>query len=343
MSKNAIVTGITGQDGSYLAEYLCDLGYNVVGLHRRSSTNNFGNLHNVLSLTNFSLVEADLTDYVSLSNAISQAQKIFGGKPDEVYNLAAQSHVATSFVQPHLTFEINAQGVLNLVEALRQHGCIPHTKLHQASTSEMFGNNFTVIDKVPMQDENVLFDPQSPYAVSKVAAHHLIHFYRSAYGLFGCCTIMFNHESVRRHENFVTRKVTKYVAGLHNHMVMSNAPYPKLKLGNLVACRDWGYAGDYVRAAHLALQHDTPDDYVVATGDTYSIKELCDTAFRYIGLNYMDWIEVDEQFVRPAEVPYLCGYAEKARTVLGWKPSMTFTELIYKMIDDDCQLLKKGE
>lgn len=328
MSKTAIITGITGQDGSYLAELLLQRGYKVVGLYRRSSSYNFDRIKNILHRTNLTLLECDLTEACIINNIIIKYQ------PDEFYNLAAMSHVATSFNQPITTFDINTKGVLHILEGIKTHSSV--TKFYQASTSEMFGENYDIDqNNNKYQDENTKLVPQSPYAVSKLASHRLVQIYRDAYGLFCCSGILFNHEGPRRGENFLTRKVTSYIGKLVN-----NKTNETLKLGNLQAYRDWGHAKDYVIAMNLMLQQETPDDYVICTGSTYKVLEFVIKAFEYVNLDYKKYVEIDESLYRPAEVDYLCGRSTKAQKKLGWKPSVSFDELVAEMVDHDIMINK---
>jgi GDPmannose 4,6-dehydratase len=321
--KNAIITGITGQDGSYLAELLLDNNYKVIGLHRRNSINNFERINYLLNHPSLILEECDLTDPSGISNLINKYQ------PDEFYNLAAQSHVGTSFKNPSTTLEINTIGVVNALEAIRLHS--PATKFYQASTSEMYGKNYDSLKhKEPYQDEDTSFLPQSPYGVAKLASHRLVGIYREAYGIFGCCGILFNHESPRRGENFVTKKITKYIGDLINNRTNKN-----LQLGNLSAKRDWGHAKDYVMAMYLMLQNDVADDYVIATGQTYSVFDFLSKAFSYSGLSYKDHVEINEDLYRPAEVEYLRGISDKAKEKLGWNPEYTFDALVKEMVDHE--------
>lgn len=323
--KTALVTGITGQDGSYLADLLLEKNYRVVGLHRRSSTNNLGRISHLVNNPNFILEEFDLTDP---SGCVNVVQKY---KPEELYNLGAQSHVGTSFKQPTTTFEIDAVGVINLLEAIRNHS--PSTKFYQAGTSEMFGRNYeTNADGEKYQNENTKMLPQSPYGVAKLAAYHMVQIYRSAYNLYCCCGILFNHESPRRGENFVTRKITKYIGKIINKQTSD-----KLELGNLDSHRDWGHAKDYVKGMWLMLQQETPDDFVLAMGHTHSVKEFLISAFNLVNLNYKDYVNINEDLFRPAEVDYLCGDPSKARSVLGWVPQYSFEALIQDMIVSDCK------
>lgn len=323
MSKVALVSGVTGQDGSYLAELLISKGYKVVGLNRRNSTNNLQRISHLLDNEFFSLEEFDLTDPTGCFRTIDSYQ------PDEFYNLAAQSHVGTSFKQPSVTIEINTVGVINILEAIRQVSSA--TKFYQASTSEMFGSNYsTDIKGNKYQDETTGFYPQSPYGVAKLASHRLVQIYRDAYGIFGCCGILFNHESPRRGENFVTRKITQYIGKVINHETNEN-----LKLGNLNAKRDWGHAKDYVYVMHLMLQSDKATDYVICTGKTWTILDFVRRAFSYAGLDYKNYVEIDPNLYRPSEVEYLCGRSSLAQKDLEWQPSMSFDELIQDMVDND--------
>ena len=321
--KTAIITGITGQDGSYLSELLLEKEYNVIGCHRRSSTNNLNRINHLLSNPRYKLTEFDLTDPSGVTQTVNKYQ------PDEFYNLAAQSHVGTSFKQPSTTFEINTIGVTNILEAIRHYS--PHTKLYQASTSEMFGRNYSSEkDGRKYQNEKTEMLPQSPYGVAKLASHNMVEIYRSAYSVFGCCGILFNHESSRRGENFVTRKITKYIGKL-----VRGETKERLKLGNLDAHRDWGHAKDYVRAMWMMLQREQPEDFVIATGETHSVKEFLDLAFKSVQLNSDDHVEIDPDLFRPAEVDYLCGDPTLAKEKLGWEPEMSFTDLIDDMVKSD--------
>ncbi len=314
MPKRAIITGITGQDGSYLAELLLSKGYEVTGVVRRSSSPNFWRIEHLLD--RITLRPADLLDQLSLLRLIQEV------KPDEFYNLAAMSFVPASWDQPLLTGDFNAMGVTRLLEAVRQ--VDPGIKLYQASSSEMYGR----VREVP-QTELTPFYPRSPYGVSKVFGHYLTVNYRESYGLFAVSGILFNHESPRRGLEFVTRKVTHGVAriklGLADH----------LALGNLDAMRDWGYAGDYVQAMWMMLQQPQADDYVIATGVSHSVKDLVDVAFGHAGLDWQKFVRVDPALLRPAEVDHLIGDASKAKRVLGWRPQVTFEGLIRMMVDED--------
>lgn len=317
--KTALITGITGQDGSYLAEYLLDLGYRVVGMVRRTSTINFDRIRHIQD--RIDIVQGDLLDQSSLMEIIREYQ------PGEVYNLAAQSFVPTSFTQPVLTGEFTALGVTRLLEAIRH--VKPDARFYQASSSEMFGK----VKEVP-QNENTPFHPRSPYGVAKVYGHWITVNYRESYDLFACSGILFNHESPRRGLEFSTHKVT------HGAARIKLGLQHELRLGNLEARRDWGYAGDYVRAMWLMLQQDKPDDYVVATGETHSVRELCEVAFGYLGLNWQDYVVIDPKYYRPAEVDLLIGDASKARRVLGWEPTIGFEQLIRMMVDADLHALQ---
>ena len=329
MNKKACITGITGQDGSYLAESLISRGYEVVGLHRRNSTNNFGRINHLIDHKLFTLEEFDITDPSCVAQTVTQ------NDPDEFYNLAAQSHVGTSFKQPSTTFSINTSGVINILEAIRNYS--PGIKFYQASTSEMFGCNFSFDEtKGKYQDEETPFSPQSPYAVAKVASHHTVKLYRDSYGLYACSGILFNHESPRRGENFVTRKITKYIGRLINKKLVK--PNEKLKLGNIYSYRDWGHAKDYVEAMRMMLNQDVPEDYVIATGEEHSVQEFLIQAFDNLSLNYEDFVEIDEHLFRPAEVDFLKGNASKAKKKLGWIPHISFNALINEMVDSDCKL-----
>lgn len=317
----ALITGITGQDGSYLAEFLLGKGYQVVGMVRRSSTVTFDRIRHIQN--DLQIVQGDLLDQMSLVSLLQEYQ------PQEVYNLAAQSFVPTSWTQPVLTGEFTALGVTRILEAVRIVN--PQIRFYQASSSEMFGK----VQEVP-QTERTPFYPRSPYGVAKLYGHWITINYRESYNLFACSGILFNHESPRRGLEFSTHKVTHGVAKIK----LGRAQ--ELRLGNLESRRDWGYAGDYVRAMWLMLQEDQPDDYVVATGETHSVRELCEVAFGHVGLNYQDHIVQDQRFFRPAEVDLLVGDASKAGQKLGWEPSMTFSELIKMMVDADLEALKNG-
>lgn len=334
--KKAFITGITGQDGSYLAEFLLEKGYEVHGLIRRSSTENTERIeHLIREPKKITLHYGDMTDAGSLTRLLYRIQ------PDEVYNLAAQSHVKISFDMPKFTADVNATGTLMLLESIREVN--PEIKFYQASSSELFGK----VREIP-QNENTPFYPRSPYAVSKLYAYWITVNYRESYNLFACNGILFNHESPRRGKNFVTRKITTGIADILKGKIDC------LYLGNLDAKRDWGYAGDYVEAIWLILQQDEPDDYVVATGETHTVREFCELAFRHVGIN-LAWqgeglnetgvdkdtgrvlVRVSSEFFRPAEVDLLLGDPTKAKTKLGWKPRVSFEGLVAMMVESDLQ------
>lgn len=322
--KKALVTGITGQDGSYLAEFLLEKGYEVIGMVRRTSTVNFDRIKHIQEKV--TIVPGDLLDQVSLIEILQEH------RPQEVYNLAAQSFVPTSWNQPVFTGEVTALGVTRLLDAIRI--VDPEIRFYQASSSECFGK----VRESP-QNEETPFYPRSPYGVAKVYGHWITINYRESYNIFACSGLLFNHESPRRGLEFATRKISygaaKIKLGLAN----------ELRMGNLEARRDWGYAGDYVRAMWLMLQQEKPDDYVVATGEAHSVRDFLEQAFGYLALDYRDYVVVDPQFIRPAEVDYLVGDATKAREVLGWEPTVSLPELVRMMVDADLTLLsgeKKG-
>lgn len=365
--KRAIIFGITGQDGSYLAELLLSKGYEVTGVTRRVSVSTTSRIDHILPQLN--IVEGDITDGFCVSKIIEEV------KPHEIYNLAAQSHVATSFEQPNLTTDITYGGVLNILEAIRYSPRKEEIRFYQASSSEMFGKNYdertlpaphlgTAPQIQKYQDEDTPFFPQSPYAIAKLAAHHLVRNYRDSYEIHGSSGILFNHESERRGEHFVTRKITKwigefskfkqhgcaYIESLHQLNVKQDPDYlyrsegdrvlefPKLRLGNLDAKRDWGHAEDYVNAMWLMLQQEDPDDYVVATGETYTIREFLDAAFARVGISDWDnYVVIDPKFFRPAEVDYLLGLPEKAEKQLGWERKVSFIDLANRMVDSDVE------
>ncbi len=318
MQKRAIITGITGQDGSYLAELLLDKGYRVVGVVRRSSAPNLERIEHLLD--RIELRPADLLDQLSLVRLIDDV------RPTELYNLAAMSFVPASWDQPLLTGEFNSLGVTRVLEAIRQ--VDPGIRLYQASSSEMYGK----VREVP-QTEATPFYPRSPYGVSKVFGHYITVNYRESYGLFACSGILFNHESPRRGLEFVTRKVTDGVARIK--LGLTDA----LSLGNLDACRDWGFAGDYVRAMWLMLQQEQADDYVIATGISHSVRDLVEAAFGHVGLDWTKHVRLDPKLLRPAEVDHLIGNPAKARTILGWEPTVDFKGLVGMMVDADVQRL----
>jgi GDPmannose 4,6-dehydratase len=319
MAKRALITGITGQDGSYLAEFLLDKGYEVVGMVRRSSTLNFERIFHIQDA--IELVPGDLLDEVSMINLLREQ------RPSEVYNLAAQSFVQTSWNQAVLTGETTALGVTRILDAIRI--VDPEIRFYQASSSEMFGK----VVETP-QRETTPFYPRSPYGVAKVYGHWITVNYRESYGLHASSGMLFNHESPRRGLEFVTRKITHGVARIKAGLD------DKLSLGNLDSKRDWGFAGDYVRGMWLMLQQETPDDFVVSTGETHSVREFCEVAFGRVGLDYRDYVVVDERFMRPAEVDLLVGDASKAHKVLGWQPEVSFSGLVEMMVDADVDLVQ---
>jgi len=326
MTKKALITGITGQDGSYLAEFLLEKGYEVHGLIRRSSTFNTDRIDHIYADPHdpnrkLFLHYGDITDSGQLTNLIYNIQ------PDEIYHLAAQSHVRVSFDIPEFTGDVTGIGTTRLLEAIRRSGI--KTRYYQASSSEMFG------DSPPPQNEETPFRPRSPYGAAKVYAYWMVKNYREGYGMFTVNGILFNHESPRRGETFVTRKITRSIArikyGLEN----------KLYLGNLEAKRDWGYAGDFVEAMWLMLQQDHPDDYVIATGETHSVKEFLEEAFKYADLDWKNYVEIDKRYFRPLEVEFLQGDASKAKRKLGWEPKVRFNELAKIMVDADMKNLEE--
>jgi GDPmannose 4,6-dehydratase len=318
----ALITGITGQDGSYLAEFLLEKQYQVFGIVRRSSTENFERIEHLRDRVTF--IQADLLDQLSLIDAVEQAQ------PDEVYNLAAQSFVPASWKQPVLTAEFDAVGVTRLLEALRLVN--RKVRFYQASSSEMFGK----VLEVP-QRETTPFYPRSPYGVAKVYGHHITVNYRESYGLFACSGILFNHESPRRGKEFVTRKISDGVARIAEGMS------DQLALGNLDAERDWGFAGDYVRAMWMMLQHPEPGDYVIATGIAHSVRQFAQHAFDHVGLDWQKHVRVDPELHRPAEVDQLIGDAAKAHGVLGWRPEVDFAGLVKMMVDADRERIRQEQ
>jgi GDPmannose 4,6-dehydratase len=322
MAKKALITGITGQDGSYLAELLLDKGYEVYGVVRRLSAPNVWRIQHLLE--RITLLQADLLDQLSLIKAVE------GADPTEIYNLGAMSFVPASWDQPMLTGEFNSQGVTRMLEAVRRVN--PKIRFYQASSSEMFGR----VREVP-QTELTPFYPRSPYGVSKVFGHYITVNYRESYNLFAVSGILFNHESPRRGIEFVTRKVSDGVARIALGLADT------LALGNLDAHRDWGFAGDYVRAMWLMLQQDEPDDYVIATGTAHSVRNLVETAFGHVGLDWQKHTMIDPKFLRPAEVDHLIGTPAKARAQLGWEPSVDFKGLVTMMVDADLERLKSGQ
>ncbi len=350
----AIIFGITGQDGSHLLDLLLEKNYQVVGVNRRSSTNNTHRIKHQLDNKNFKLVQGDITDAISVRNILSEYDNV-----DEIYNLAAQSHVAVSFKQPALTWDITGKGCLNILQTIVDLGL--HTKFYQASSSEMFGSSYDISrEQEKYQDENTKFAPQSPYAISKCAAHYMTRLFREAYGTHASAGILFNHEGPRRGEEFVTRKITRWIGDFDkwckkrvvkpsNLIIDKDEVYipgrtsqhqgfqfPKLRLGNLEAFRDWGYAGDYVEAMWMMLQQESPDDYVICTGKTFTIREFLNVAFLHIGIkNWSDFVVVDPEFYRPAEVDYLRGRNDKAKAKLGWEPKHSFEDLVRIMVEND--------
>ena len=359
----AIITGITGQDGSHLADFLLEKGYDVVGVRRRSSTDNRHRIKHLLDHPNFELVSGDITDPYSI---ISILEKHSDDMQVEFYNLGAQSHVAESFKQPAATWDVTGKGPLNVLEAIQKLG-LEHIRFYQASSSEMYGKNYDIgRSQNKFQNEETKFMPQSPYAIAKCAAHYMTRLFREAYGLHASAGILFNHEGERRGETFVTRKITKwigdfmawckekevspsdlacdkdevYIPGRVNKD--QGFQFPKLRLGNLDAYRDWGYAGDYVEAMWMMLQQPEPDDYVICTGKSHTIRELLDVVFQHIEIDdWAQYVVVDPEFYRPAEVDYLRGDNTKAKEKLGWEPKTSFEELVKLMVDHDIKLAKR--
>jgi GDPmannose 4,6-dehydratase len=357
--KVAAISGVTGQDGSYLAELLLSKGYFVIGFSRRVSVDTSERIKHLLTNTNFQFEEGDICDPLYITELLTKY------RVEEFYNLAAQSHVHTSFSQPVVTTEIDYLGPLNILNCIKS--LSPQTRFYQASTSEMFGDEYDVYEGIEItigdenincpvkyQDERTPFSPQSPYAIAKLAAHHAVRLYRESYGLFTCSGILFNHESPRRGEKFVTRKITKWIGDYvkwqnkpnvdkiivdedKDYILSTDEKFPKLRLGNLDAYRDWGHAKDYVRAMWMMMQNDKPDDYVVATGESHTIREFLDEAF--FAMNYDgDWedlVVIDPKFYRPAEVDYLNGVYDKIETTLDWKPEYAFEDLVAEMVEED--------
>ena len=349
----AIITGITGQDGSHLADLLLEKNYEVIGVTRRTSSDNTQRIKHILNHPNLKLVEGDVTDMSSILRILSDNADV-----DEIYNLAAQSHVGTSFKQPGLTWDITARGCLNILESLVAFQ-MNKVRFYQASSSEMFGSSYTInIDGTKYQDEHTKFSPQSPYAIAKCAAHEAVKIYRYAYNLHASCGILFNHEGPRRGDKFVTKKITQWIGKFVKFLERNNISayhisdmckdgdllfasgiqesFPKLRLGNLDTYRDWGYAGDYVEAMWLMTQKDHPDDYVICTGESHSIRDFLDVAFNYIHVS--DWshlVYIDKEFYRPAEVNFLKGSNSKAKEELGWTPKHNMHTLIKMMIDHE--------
>lgn len=345
--KTAIIFGVTGQDGSHLADLLLDKNYKVIGVRRRSSTENTQRIQHINS-SNFSLIEGDITDSYSIFNIFKDNEHV-----DEVYNLAAQSHVGTSFKQPALTWDITGKGCINILQSLVDLGMLG-TRFYQASSSEMFGSSYTIGDfGGKYQDENTKFLPQSPYAISKCAAHYAVRLFREAYSLHASAGILFNHEGPRRGDNFVTKKITNWIVDFNLWLfdndlspdelttdndniygINSGQSIAKLRLGNIDAYRDWGYAGDYVEAMWLMLQQEEPDDYVICTGKTYTVRDFLNIAFKYIEIdNWSNYVVIDKDLYRPAEVDYLRGNNSKATNKLGWKPKYDLDMLVSLMID----------
>lgn len=362
--KKAIVFGITGQDGSHLADLLLSKGYHVVGVSRRASTDNTQRIKHILGNERFDLAQGDITDAHSVINVFKNHSNV-----DEIYNLAAQSHVAVSFKQPALTWDITGKGCLNILQSMVDLGI--DARFYQASSSEMYGRNYDErIDEAAtakweggqihscfqkFQDEDTKFMPQSPYAIAKCAAHYMTALYRDAYGMHASAGILFNHEGERRGETFVTRKITKWIGEFvrwsnraqsptqlieynfdSDNIIIDEYKFPKLRLGNLEAFRDWGYAGDYVEAMWMMLQQDSPQDFVICTGETHTIREFLDVAFGKVGIDdWSDLVVQDPEFYRAAEVEYLRGDCSKAKNVLGWTPKHSFEDLVKLMVDHD--------
>lgn len=316
--KTAIITGVTGQDGSYLAELLLKKNYKVYGVKRRSSIINTENIDHLYGDPNFKLVYGSMNDVGSMYRLVKEIN------PDEVYNIAAQSHVRTSFDVPEETSDTVALGTMRLIEAVRN--VCPSARFYQASSSEMYGDNLE-----ELKNEETKMTPASPYAAAKLFAHNIVRSYRIGYGMHASSGILFNHESPRRGETFVTRKVTQAAARI------KLGKQKTLKLGNLEAVRDWGFAGDYVEAMWLMLQQDVPDDYVIATGECHTVRDMVDLTFKMAGLNYKDYVETEQRLFRPHEVPHLKGDSTKAKKVLGWQPKHSFEDLIRMMYEADLE------
>lgn len=339
-----VISGINGQDGYYLAELMLDKGYEVYGFSRRTGNHSTQRIDHLITSNQIKYREGDITDPAFINDLIGEI------RPDMFFNLAAQSHVHTSFYQPCTTNDINYSGVLNVLNAIKTIN--PKTKLYQASTSELFGKSYSVdTNGIKYQDENTAFIPQSPYAISKLSAHHACRLYRESYGLFVCCGILGNHESPRRGENFVTRKITKYIGRLQNWMTkrsdhfsftekdlvgLDGEKFPKLRLGNLLTYRDWGHAKDYMEAAYMILSQDSPDDYVVGTGETRTVDDFVKLAFSLVGIeDYMKHIVIDPEFYRPSEVDYLLMRTDKIKSKVGWSPKISFDSLVKEMVEND--------
>ena len=325
MSKKAFITGINGQDGSYLAEYLVDLGYEVHGIMRRNSTSENQDARIAHLDGKIHTYYGDLLDQSSMERILRNVM------PDEIYNIGAQSHVRISFDVPQFTVATNALGVVNILEAYRQ--ICPNAKFYQASSSEMFGDS---VDEDKFQRESTPMTPVSPYGCSKLFGYSLVRNYRKAYKLHACNGILFNHESPRRGSNFVTTKVIKTAVEIKLGLK------DKLEMGNLDSFRDWGHSKDYVRAMHMIINHDTPEDFVVSTMETHSVRELCDIVFKHLGMDYKDYVVQNPKFLRPEELPYLRGDSTKIRTTLGWKPEYSFEMLIQEMVDYWMEKLSKN-
>ena len=342
----AIITGVTGQDGSHLADLLLEKNYKVIGIARRCSVDTGQRIKHQIDNPNFKLVEGDITDVSSVMNIFKDNDNV-----DEVYNLAAQSHVGTSFKQPALTWDVTGKGCLNLLQSLVDLK-MDRVKFYQASSSEMFGSTYDVDNNgVKYQNEQTKLMPNSPYAIAKTASHHAVRIFRDAYGLHASSGILFNHEGPRRGENFVTQKIITWIANFkkwlsytsldgfpidftEDRIVIHRESFPKLRLGNLKASRDWGYAGDYVKAMWLMLQQEIPDDYVICTGKTHTIEDFLEESFTYAGLeNWRRFIVIDKEFYRPCEVEYLRGDCSKAKKQLGWKPECNLQGLVKMMLD----------
>lgn len=318
MKRTAMVTGVTGQDGSYLAELLLQKGYSVVGTKRRTSVINTCNVDHLYDNPNFKLVYGNMNDIGSMYRVLGEY------RPDEVYNLAAQSHVRTSFDVPEETVDTVAMGTMRLIEACRN--VVPEARFYQASSSEMYGDNMD-----PMKNEETRMTPASPYAAAKLFAHNIVRNYRVGYGMHASCGILFNHESPRRGETFVTRKITRAAARIKLGLQKD------LYLGNLDAIRDWGFAGDYAEAMWLMLQQELPDDYVIATGETHTVREFVELTFKKAGLDWREHVKIDKRFMRPHEVPYLQGDSSKAQRVLAWRPKVDFESLVDMMYENDLE------
>lgn len=352
MNKVSIVLGVTGMDGATITPFLLEKGYKVIGVKRRTSTDTTERIKEYLDNPNFILEEGDLTDPSSMNNLVNKY------KPDELYLLAAMSQVAVSFKQPAYTFMCDAVGPLNVFEAVRTFS--PKTKVYFAGTSEEFGSNYSVDDTFSpaqkFQSLDTPFGPCSPYAAAKCAAHYLAKVYRESYGLFISVGVLFNHEGPLRGEEFVTRKITKWIAKFNQYekarilkdnciesTELTISGFPKLRLGNIDSYRDWGHTKDYIRGMWMILQHNKPEDFLLATGETHTVREFLDIAFNHIGIkNYEDYIYIDPEFLRPNDVQYLCGKADKARDTLGWKPTISFEQLVKEMVESDIERVNNG-